>query len=98
MGGDDSASDYRFACPRRGNEHSEVMVGQRFSGLALCIGEGCREGEFLGCSLIALVSDVQSATGLFGERGDLVRHASGQDQSAIEGLLEAAQELRQIPG
>src|SRR6266516_1174903 len=98
VGGDDSASDYRLACPRRGNEHSEVMAGERLSGLALCIGEGCCKSELLSSSLIALVSDVQSASGLFDERGNLVRQAARQDQPAVEGFLEAAQELRQIPG
>src|SRR5215831_2290373 len=98
VSGDDSASDYRFACPRWGNEHSEVMAGERFSGLSLCTGKGCCEGEFLGFSLIVLVTDVQSASGPFHERGDLVRLAAGQDQPAVESLLEAAQELRQIPG
>src|SRR5262245_48312145 len=74
------------------------MAGQPVSSTLLLVGEGSREGEFPCCSLVALVGYLQAASGPLYQRGHLIDQATGQNEAAIEGLLEAAQELWHLPG
>src|SRR5207247_1828977 len=74
------------------------MAGERVSSTLLLGGEGGSEGEFPCCSLVTLVGHLQAASGLLHQRGHLIDQATGQDEPAVQGLLEAAQELWHSPG
>src|SRR5439155_2544322 len=82
----------------RGGSSTQVMAGERVSSTLLLGGEGGSEGEFPCCSLVTLVGHLQTASGLLHQRGHLIDQATGQDEPAVQGLLEAAQELWHSPG
>jgi hypothetical protein len=95
-GGDDRAGHHCF--PRRGRryQHDQVMPGQFGHRCALDAGERGGERELLLRARGTLVGDVQAAAGLVGEAGEGVEHAAGQDEAAVDGLLEAVQERRDV--
>ena|SRR6266516_6520918 len=74
------------------------MAGEPVSSTLLLAAEGGGECEFPCYSLVALVGYLQAASCLLYQRGHLIGQAAGQDEPAVDGLLEAAQELWHLPG
>jgi len=68
------------------------VAAQVSDGLPLDAGQRPGEGEFLPGPGRTLICDPQAVVGLSSQSRDRAEQATGQDQPAIDGLIEAVQE------
>ncbi len=93
---DDRAGDDRLARSGWRDEHAEVVPDQFRHSRCLCRGQGGVARELLRRARRPLICCLHTAACLFGERGDGAEHAARQDQAAVDGLVKAVQEPRDV--
>lgn len=98
MRGDQRAGDDRLARPRRRHQDAQIVTSQARDSLVLGAGQRRGEGEFLPGPGRTLICNFQAAAGFPGQSRDGADQAAGQDQPAVDGLIEPVREPGHVPG
>jgi hypothetical protein len=96
VGGDDRAGHHGLPGSWWRDQYPEVVPGELGDRVPLGGRQDSGAGDLPGGAGGAAVGDVQAASGLRGQRGDGVEHATRQEQAAVDGLLVAVQEPRDV--